>query len=174
LKPLCAWNLERTASTCRERCGGAGYLSCSRFGSLIGFSHAGITAEGDNRVLFQKAAKELLASLNTQIIRSRFEEADRYTPINASAIVENDLDALRGVFVAREVKLLRALQKVMAGAGNAPPEIFDAWMHRESDTVQATTQAYGEREVLDACMRAIQEASPALRELLTPIVQVRF
>jgi hypothetical protein len=65
IKPLCAWNLERTASVCRERCGGAGYLSCSRFGSLIGFSHAGITAEGDNRVLFQKAAKELLTSVQT-------------------------------------------------------------------------------------------------------------
>eukprot|EP00889_Picochlorum_renovo_P007473 jgi/Picre1/34503/NNA_001971.t1 len=62
IKPMCAWNLERTASTCRERCGGQGYLSCNRFGSLIGFSHAGITAEGDNRVLFQKAAKELIAS----------------------------------------------------------------------------------------------------------------
>lgn len=31
-----------------------GYLSCNRFGQIIGFSHAGITAEGDNRVLFQK------------------------------------------------------------------------------------------------------------------------
>ena len=54
IKPMCGWNTERTASVCRERCGGQGYLSCNRFGSLIGFSHAGITAEGDNRVLFQR------------------------------------------------------------------------------------------------------------------------
>lgn len=33
----------------RERCGGAGYLSVNRFGELIGFAHAGMTAEGDNR-----------------------------------------------------------------------------------------------------------------------------
>ena len=34
---------------CRERCGGQGYLSVNRFGELIGFAHAGMTAEGDNR-----------------------------------------------------------------------------------------------------------------------------
>jgi hypothetical protein len=33
----------------RERCGGQGYLSVNRFGELIGFAHAGMTAEGDNR-----------------------------------------------------------------------------------------------------------------------------
>ena len=35
--------------SCRERCGGQGYLSVNRFGELIGFAHAGMTAEGDNR-----------------------------------------------------------------------------------------------------------------------------
>jgi hypothetical protein len=65
----------RPRSTCRERCGGQGYLSCNRFGSLIGFSHAGITAEGDNRVLFQKAAKELLASPNAPTVRAALAAA---------------------------------------------------------------------------------------------------
>ncbi len=54
IKPMCAWNLQETATTCRERCGGQGYLSCNRFGHLVGFAHAGMTAEGDNRVLMQK------------------------------------------------------------------------------------------------------------------------
>eukprot|EP00955_Chlamydomonas_euryale_P026654 281117-Chlamydomonas_euryale.AAC.1 len=60
IKPLCAWHIETTATTCRERCGGQGYLSVNRFGSLLGFAHAGMTAEGDNRVLMQKVAKEVL------------------------------------------------------------------------------------------------------------------
>jgi hypothetical protein len=42
------------------RCGGQGYLSCNRFGGIIGFAHATVTAEGDNRVLMQKVAKELI------------------------------------------------------------------------------------------------------------------
>jgi acyl-CoA oxidase len=62
----------------------------------------------------------------------------------------------------------------MQGAGKAPPEVFDAWMHRESDTVQATTQAFGEREVLEAGMRALKDVSSGLKRLLEPIIQVRF
>ena len=49
------WSVQETGTTCRERCGGQGYLSVNRFGHIIGFSHAGMTAEGDNRVLMQKA-----------------------------------------------------------------------------------------------------------------------
>ena len=41
IKPLCGWNNEDCATTCRERCGGQGYLSCNRFGSILGFAHAG-------------------------------------------------------------------------------------------------------------------------------------
>ena len=62
IKPMCGWNCERAATTCRERCGGQGYLSCNRFGTIIGFAHATVTAEGDNRVLMQKVAKEFLAA----------------------------------------------------------------------------------------------------------------
>lgn len=54
IKPLVAWNCERVGTTTRERCGGQGYLSCNRFGQIIAFAHAGMTAEGDNRVLMQK------------------------------------------------------------------------------------------------------------------------
>lgn len=71
-------------STCRERCGGQGYLSCNRFGSLIGFSHAGITAEGDNRVLFQKAAKELMASAHVPAVKVRAQAADAPPTVTAA------------------------------------------------------------------------------------------
>eukprot|EP00798_Chlamydomonas_sp_ICE-L_P003156 gene3156-13169_t len=49
IKPMCAWHIQECATTCRERCGGQGYLSCNRFGEIIGFAHAGMTAEGDNK-----------------------------------------------------------------------------------------------------------------------------
>ncbi|CAG8438372.1 10970_t:CDS:2 [Scutellospora calospora] len=64
-KTLVTWNFERVATTCKERCGGQGYLSINRLGSFIGFSHAGMTAEGDNSVLMQKVAKELLADVQS-------------------------------------------------------------------------------------------------------------
>jgi len=64
IKPMVTWNLEETASICRERCGGQGYLACNRFGEAIAGAHAGITAEGDNRVLMQKVSKELLTTVS--------------------------------------------------------------------------------------------------------------
>jgi acyl-CoA oxidase len=54
IKPLITWHAEHTSTTCRERCGGQGYLSINCFGAAIGFAHAGITAEGDNVTLFSR------------------------------------------------------------------------------------------------------------------------
>lgn len=48
IKPLVTWHCGNTAVVVRERSGGQGYLAVNRFGSNIGFAHAGITAEGDN------------------------------------------------------------------------------------------------------------------------------
>ncbi|RLO05409.1 hypothetical protein DYB28_012876, partial [Aphanomyces astaci] len=47
IKPVVSWNAENVVSVCRERCGGQGYLSANRFGEILGFSHAAVTAEGD-------------------------------------------------------------------------------------------------------------------------------
>jgi hypothetical protein len=69
-----------------------------------------------------------------------------------------DMAALRAVFVAREGRLLGALAAKMRGVSGEA--VFDTWMKRESDLVQATAQAYAEREVLDACIRAIQQVHP--------------
>ncbi len=63
------------------------------------------------------------------------------------------MQALRGVFVAREGRLLGQLARAMKGVPSE--EVFDTWMKRQSDLVQATALAYAEREVLEASMRAI-------------------
>jgi acyl-CoA oxidase len=44
----------------RERCGGQGFLAANLFGDGIAGSHAALTAEGDNRVLMIKVAKDML------------------------------------------------------------------------------------------------------------------
>ena len=43
IKPMTAWHLNKTATTCRERCGGQGYLSINRFGEIFASAHAGMT-----------------------------------------------------------------------------------------------------------------------------------
>lgn len=161
IKPMCGWNLERTASVCRERCGGQGYLSCNRFGSLIGFAHAGLTAEGDNRVLFQKAAKELIVTQRPR------------TPTRLAVTAPGKLNCLQtlcGVFAEREGRKLKVVTDIVRKVGAA--DVFDAWMYHESDAVQGLTQAFGEREVLDACMRVLDSTQGPLKAVLEEIVQL--
>ncbi len=69
-----------------------------------------------------------------------------------------ELPALAGVFVAREGRLTGRLAQRLAGVGGGE-DMFETWMKRESDLVQATALAYAEREVLEASARAVQQAS---------------
>ncbi|KAA0193937.1 hypothetical protein HAZT_HAZT007026 [Hyalella azteca] len=127
IKPLAAWHLERTATVCRERSGGQGFLSCNRFGTFIGLAHAGVTAEGDSSVLMQKVAKERLAA---------FRPAATDTGCG-----------LLDLLAQRENKLFTELGKKMAAAGKSG--VFETWMLRESDLVQAAARAYAERLVAE-------------------------
>ena len=66
LKTLCvikttlSWHAEKTSRICRERCGGAGFLSYNGVSEAILGSHSAMTAEGDNSVLMQKVVKDIL------------------------------------------------------------------------------------------------------------------
>jgi len=176
IKPLCAWQLEECATVCRERCGGQGYLSVNRFGTLLGFAHAGMTAEGDNRVLMQKVAKELLGMASWPKYRERWGSAQA-APVPPLAVITSGtgldaLQALRALLAVREARAFEALGKAMAGAKAG---FFDEWMKRQSDTVQAAALAYAEREVMEAVVASLgarvpnrdAPPSPALANVVT-------
>jgi len=63
IKCLCSWNLEHTATVCRERLGGGSYLSSSVIPEGILGAHSGMTAEGDNSVLMQKVVKDIMTDM---------------------------------------------------------------------------------------------------------------
>lgn len=58
---MMGWHGERTVSILRERSGGQGFLAANFFAEFIASAHAGITAEGDNKVLMIKVVKDLLS-----------------------------------------------------------------------------------------------------------------
>jgi acyl-CoA oxidase len=60
-KALATWHASDTIQTCREACGGAGYLSENMLGTLRADTDVFTTFEGDNTVLLQLVAKEVLA-----------------------------------------------------------------------------------------------------------------
>lgn len=62
LKAMATWHATDTIQTCREACGGAGYLSENRIPQLKADSDIFTTFEGDNTVLLQQLTKGLLTN----------------------------------------------------------------------------------------------------------------
>lgn len=50
----------KAVSIVRERMGGQGMISANRIGEILTASHAGVTGEGDNKVVSNKIAKDLI------------------------------------------------------------------------------------------------------------------
>lgn len=67
LKAIQTEHATRTIQECREACGGAGYLAENRLTTLKGDSDVFTTFEGDNQVLLQLVAKELLTGYAEEV-----------------------------------------------------------------------------------------------------------
>lgn len=177
IKPLMGWNAERTASICRERCGGQGMLSCNRFGELILGSHGGMTAEGDNRVLMQKVSKELMdLALVSEPLRQRMALEKNTSLIQTKTHAfhsHEDLTSERNLIfllAIREGRLLSRLIEKMKHVSNSG--VFDVWMRQESDLIQDTAMAFMEREVLEASLAHLDACSPSLRFVMQNVVSL--
>ena len=139
IKPMVTWTANEVSNTVRERCGGQGYLRVNRLGDCIGFAHAGMTAEGDNRVLFQKVAKESL---------DRFVHGKH---VLGSPKVEpgvSNPSAVYSALCAREKQCFEELANAMGRAGTRDG-VFEIWMTKQSDLVQRTALAFGQRLALE-------------------------
>jgi acyl-CoA oxidase len=66
IKAASTWHATRTIQTCREACGGAGYLAVNRLPQLRADTDVFTTFEGDNTVLMQLVAKTLLTDYQTE------------------------------------------------------------------------------------------------------------
>ena len=79
LKAVATWHATATIQECREACGGAGYLRANRFAALKADTDVFTTFEGDNTVLLQLCAKNLLTDY-----RDQFGELD---PLGTAAFI---------------------------------------------------------------------------------------
>ncbi len=154
IKPLITWHGENTATVCRERCGGQGFLAVNRFGEGIAGMHAGMTAEGDNRVIQQKVSKELIETAD-------FEQVFKHVQLRSQPIEDqhaankiacdnvSSSDWQMKLFKAREQFLLNELASKMFMAKQEGKNVFDTWMLNESDNIQALATAYGENITIE-------------------------
>ncbi|KAI1318003.1 hypothetical protein EDD11_007386 [Mortierella claussenii] len=168
IKPLVTWNNERVATTCRERCGGQGYLSVNRFGQFIAFSHAGMTAEGDNSVLMQKVAKELVTLLQ----KGQLDLSKLPNPKDAQSWEITSLDTLYKLFQLREAGLLKELASAMQSKMGKGKDLFEVWMGEESDTIQAAAKAYGERICFEETLKVISTVSGGAKAILETLLRL--
>jgi acyl-CoA oxidase len=67
IKAMATWHATKTVQECREACGGLGYLSEYRFAALKADSDVFTTFEGDNLVLRQLVAKNLLTEFRDEV-----------------------------------------------------------------------------------------------------------
>lgn len=170
VKPMISWHAENTATTCRERCGGQGFLAANRFGEAIAGSHAGITAEGDNRVILQKVAKECLSEVNRNDLVLFLSQRK----ISKSIIFKfySNLDDYKSFLKLFELRNKILLYDLAYDMFESKKDIYDTWMYEKSDNIQELATSYGENIVVNQFLKVIEESDDDLKETLIELYKV--
>jgi acyl-CoA oxidase len=198
IKALATWHATGTVQTCREACGGAGYLSANRFDLLRADTDVFTTFEGDNTVLLQLVAKGLLTQF-----RDSFEDLDpigmaRYVAAQAvesvaertswwqlaerlrDAVPRGDEDNAGLLDPAYQLAMFRwrddhvragLARRLKAGidAGDDPFAVFSSCQ----DHVLLAARVHVERRVLEAFAAAVEQCPPGPeRELLAMLLDL--
>ncbi|GAA1596294.1 acyl-CoA dehydrogenase [Kribbella sancticallisti] len=185
-KALGTWHATETIQTCREACGGAGYLAENRLATLKADTDVFTTFEGDNTVLLQLVAKGLLTNyresfgkldplgtarfIAAQAVEIAVEKTALRTVVellrdavpnrNDSADPDAGLrdDAYHcGMLRFREEHLLAGVARRLKKGIDAGDEPFEVF-NRCQDHVIAAGRAHVDRVVLEAFLAAVQAA----------------
>jgi acyl-CoA oxidase len=178
VKAFSTWHATETIQTCREACGGAGYLAENRLGTLKADTDVFTTFEGDNTVLLQLVAKGLLTEYREEFGDPNLINIARYAarrvlssigevvpgrPVDTVARVvalvpgldtADDTTSLRdrafhlSAFQFRERHLLDALARRLKRALDAGADPFQAFLDVQDHAV-STARAHVERLVLE-------------------------
>ena len=192
LKAVGTWHATDTIQGCREACGGQGYLKANRFAALKADTDVFTTFEGDNTVLLQLAAKNLLTDFQHE-----FSELDPFgtfafvaeqvagTVAERTAVREllgrigDDLlpgrddegdllerDTQLEFFRWREQHVKSAAARRLKGGMDAGMDPFEV-LNDCQDHVVLVGRVYAERVVMEAFADAVERCpDPALQSVL--------
>jgi acyl-CoA oxidase len=179
VKSTTTWHATATIQTCREACGGAGYLSVNRLPQLKADTDVFTTFEGDNTVLMQLVAKTLLTNF-----REDFGALDTLGMVRfvADQVVENIvertsarsvvlrlLDAMPGrdedvsvldrgwqldMVAFREKHVLEGVTRRMRKGMSEGEDAFDIF-NAVQDHVLLAARAHIDREIVELFVQAI-------------------
>jgi len=187
LKAIGTWHATDTLQTCREACGGQGYLTASRLPALKADTDVFTTFEGDNTVLLQLLAKGLLTGYKKQFgDMSLFGLARHLVAQAEEAIVETNpvitrltderhlrdrsfyIDALDW----RERRLLSSLARRLKRRIDEGLDSFQA-VNECQDHLIETARAHVESLVAERFAEAIDACpEPELRQILETLLQL--
>ncbi len=196
-KALGTWHATEAIQTCREACGGAGYLAENRLATLKADTDVFTTFEGDNTVLLQLVAKGLLTDyresfgkldplgtarfIAAQAVEIAVEKAalrpliERLRDVVPNRSDAADPDAgLRddayhsGMLRFREEHMLSGVARRLKAGIDAGDEPFDVF-NRCQDHVIAAGKAHVDRVVLEAFQSAVQNAPEEIRDQLKDV-----
>lgn len=194
IKATTTWHAAHTIQTCREACGGAGYMSVNRLPGLRADIDVFTTFEGDNTILMQLVAKGLLTRYQQEfesldVLGTARFVADRFVEAviertAARSLIQRLVDAAPGrdddadlfdrshhveLFEWREKHVLDGLaRRLRAGLGSDadPFEVFNA----AQDHVLLAARAHIDRVVLEYFVAAIDECDdPSVAALLNRV-----
>jgi acyl-CoA oxidase len=172
IKAVGTWHATATIQTCREACGGAGYLAENRLPQLRADTDVFTTFEGDNTVLLQLVARGLLTDY-----RDHVGDLDTLGMIKfvAEQVVDNvaertatrrltqrlrdrevtDADWHHELFADREAHQLAGLARRLRRA-TAPGADAFAVFNAAQDHLLAAARAHVERRILDSFASAVR------------------
>jgi acyl-CoA oxidase len=178
LKAIATWHATATIQTCREACGGAGYLAVNRLPGLKADTDVFTTFEGDNTVLLQLVAKELLTgyrdhfgeldAMGTALFvaeqtvetvvervggRRLLQRLKDAAPGDESSVLDRDWHA--AIFEWRERHLLETLARRLRRAANADDPF--AVFNNAQDHLLAAARAHVDNVLLAAFVHGIEE-----------------
>ncbi|PXW35367.1 UNVERIFIED_CONTAM: acyl-coenzyme A oxidase [Williamsia faeni] len=191
LKAMTTWHASNTINVCREACGGAGYLDENQLSILRGDIDVFTTFEGDNTILTQLVAKELLSAYAEDVrglnavgwarfiagmARDVFLEKSAARQVVQSLMDGSDEDpeqsdlTNRGTQIRllrnREDHLLRTCANRLRRATDEDNDPFEVFNNAQDHLIKVGS-AHTERVVLEAFIEAIDRCdSKAGTELL--------
>jgi acyl-CoA oxidase len=175
MKATASWHATETIQTCRECCGGAGYMSVNRFAALKADTDVFTTFEGDNTVLMMLVARGLLTGYQAEF--GELNPVELVTFVAGEA-VETVIERL----FAR--KIFQVIGDVVGG-GEDPEDLLDPehqlglFRWREGHITASVAQRFrrGLQEGFDAfeVFRAVQDhAANAARVHMSTVVLEAF
>ncbi|MET9844911.1 acyl-CoA dehydrogenase [Streptomyces ossamyceticus] len=150
------WQARDVMTECRERCGAQGLFAVNALAGLQADNEGTITAEGDNLVIWVKAAAEM-------VLGHRTDQAEK-TETSATDGDLDDVDFLRGLLAAAE-SLWRARARVALREGPSGNPV--ARWNGASEAALTMVAAHAETRAADALRAAAEQAAdPTARFLL--------